>query len=298
MNTRQIRYAVLLSQTRNFSRLAQKLNIAQSALSKQILSLEQELGVKLFDRSTTPLSLTPAGEAFVRDAHTLLYKEDQLIRSMEQYRTGSAGQLTIGITPFRSSYLISNMVKETRKAFPGIKICLQESGSDALRKEAAEGKFDFAIVNLPVDDSIFHVRFLPSDSLTLVMTKELSHLIPMSVEPGNPMDFALCGNIPFIVPGASQEMRQLFDRMCVTANFVPNIAVEVVNLTTAWTLARSGIGATLLPMEFVSRQAPDPSLLFLPVLQAPSTRQPVIITRQDQYLSPATKFAIGQLCSL
>ena len=66
MNSRQLQYAIALSEIRNFSQVAEKLNISQPALSKQILSLENELGVKLFDRATTPLLVTPAGQQFIQ----------------------------------------------------------------------------------------------------------------------------------------------------------------------------------------------------------------------------------------
>ena len=70
MNSRQLHYAILLSQIRNFSQVAEKLDITQPALSKQILNLENELGVKLFDRNTIPLTLTPAGEHSFRKRRT------------------------------------------------------------------------------------------------------------------------------------------------------------------------------------------------------------------------------------
>ena len=80
MNSRQMQYAVLLAETGSFSQLAENLQITQPALSKQILALEKELGVQLFDRSTTPLTVTPAGAHFVAQAKDLLYQEKQLER--------------------------------------------------------------------------------------------------------------------------------------------------------------------------------------------------------------------------
>ena len=134
MNSRQLQYAILLSQIRNFSQVAENLNISQPALSKQILSLESELDLKLFDRTTTPLTVTPAGQYFLQEAQELLYKEDQLLRSMDRFKSGEAGQLVIGVTPFRSSYLIADIVKACRTAFPHIQVKLQEAGTDILRK--------------------------------------------------------------------------------------------------------------------------------------------------------------------
>ena len=83
MNSRQLQYVLLLSKELNFSQVAEQLNISQPALSKQIMALEKELNVKLFDRSSIPLTLTPAGERFVSDAKELLFREEQLKRTME-----------------------------------------------------------------------------------------------------------------------------------------------------------------------------------------------------------------------
>ena len=78
MNSRQMEYAVALSKVRNFSQVSEQLNISQPALSKQIQSLEKTLGVRIFDRNSTPLELTPAGACFIREAEALLEREKQL----------------------------------------------------------------------------------------------------------------------------------------------------------------------------------------------------------------------------
>ena len=139
MNSKQIQYAVELSLDLNFSQTADRLGISQPALSKQILALEKELEVRLFDRATVPMTLTAAGEHFIRRARELLYQEDQLLRSMDAYKSGESGRLVIGISPFRSQYLIPSVVQAVRRRYPGVQVLLQEAGSDQLRREAAEG---------------------------------------------------------------------------------------------------------------------------------------------------------------
>ena len=118
MNTKQIQYAVELSLDLNFSQTADRLGISQPALSKQILALEKELEVRLFDRATVPMTLTAAGEHFIRRARELLYQEDQLLRSMDAYKSGESGRLVIGISPFRSQYLIPSVVQAVRRRLP------------------------------------------------------------------------------------------------------------------------------------------------------------------------------------
>lgn len=297
MNSRQLQYAIVLSQVLSFSQAADQLNMSQPALSKQILNLEAELGVKLFDRSASPLTLTPAGSHFIQEARDLLYKEDQLLRSMDRFKSGESGQLTIGITPFRSSYLIPDIVKKIRDRFPGIQVKLHEAGSDILRKEAAEGKYDFAVVNLPVDESVFDIIPLEKDRLALAVPQELMHLLPENAA-ANPIPFRECSKLPFVVVGQNQEMRRLFDKLCTAADFHPIIAVEAVSLTTAWAIARAGTAATILPLQFVNNEKNHNQLQIIQLQDAVYTRQPVIATRRGQYLSESAKYAFRLLAGI
>ncbi len=293
MNSRQLQYAIALAEERNFSQLAEKLNITQSALSKQILSLEKDLGIKLFDRTTTPLVLTPAGEFFIQHAQKLLYEEKQLFQAMDSFRNGEKGRLLIGISPFRCTYLIPHIVKKVRDQFPGVQVVLHEAGSDILRKEAAEGNFDFAIVNLPVNESVLEITPIEPDKLVLAVPKALASLLPG--QPNDELDFSMCRSLPFVVVGQSQEMRQMFNKLCQSADFSPQIAAEVVGLNTAWALASAGVGAALLPLQFVSHENFNKDVVIYPLKGAVSQRHPVIVRRKGQYLSDYAKYAIELL---
>ena len=293
MNSRQLQYAILLGRIRNFSQVAEQLKITQPALSKQILSLEQELGVKLFDRSTNPVTVTAAGDHFLREAQELLYREDQLQRSMERYRSGEEGELVIGVTPFRSAYLMPSVVAQLRGRFPGIRVRLAEYGSDILRREVVDGRYDLAVVNLPVDDSVLEVTAMEPDQLALVLRRDLLEQVP-ELSGAETAELAQCAALPFVVVSPAQEMRRLFDRLCVRAGIRPQIAVEVVGLTTAWDMARAGVGATLLPLQFVRRSA-GADMVALPLQNVVYSRQSAVVTRRGQYLSEAARYAIELL---
>lgn len=292
MNSRQLQYAVLLSETGSFSQLAQKLNITQPALSKQILSLEKELGLQLFDRNVNPITPTAAGAYFVREAKELLYKQDQLLRSMEQFRQGEKGQLIIGATPFRSAYLLPGMVKQLREKFPGIQVKLVEKGSELLRQDAADGKFDFAVINLPVDEAALEVTPMEQDRLVLVVPEAMAK---GDLEKATKIDFSQCAKLPFVVVGQGQEMRTLFDKLCLRTGVIPNIAAEVVGLTTAWEMTCTGAAATLLPLQFVERSHAHQPLKIIALANDVSLRQPAVVVKRGQYLSPYAQYAISLL---
>lgn len=298
MNSNQIKNAILLSKVLNFSQTAEQLGITQPALSKQILSLEKELGVTLFDREHTPLSLTPAGEYFITQVNDLIYREDQLIKSLSEYNSGKNGSLTIGITPFRSLYMMPELLKKIKAKYPGIKVILQEENSTTLRREALEGKYDFAIVNLPVDSSILNVTPLEPDVLVLAVPNTMLELLPEEcLQCKDYIDFKYTSKLPFVVLSPNQELRNLFDGLCIASDFIPNISTEVVGITSAWAMAKAGLGATLLPLQFVNNQYQNDSFTLFKI-KADYTRQPAIVTRKGQFISKHAQFAIDTLKKL
>lgn len=291
MNSRQMQYAVELAKDRNVSQTAERLGITQPALSKHILALEKELGVKLFDRSTSPMSLTAAGEHFLAQAQDLLYREEQLHRSLEAYKSGESGRLEIGISPFRSLYMIPDVVRQMREKYPDVEVVLHEPASDQLRAEAAEGKYDFAVVNLPVDETVLDVIPLEADAMVLAVPAAMAKGMPEVEE----LDLAACADLPFVTVGHPQEMRRQFDTACTAAQFRPHIVAQVTGLASAWALCRAGVGATLLPLQFVRHYGGPDSVVLYTLRQALPVRQPVIVTRRGQYLSPYAEYAIRLL---
>ena len=295
MNSRQLKYAVELYKEPNISHVAAKLGISQPALSKQIFALEDELGVKLFDRTTNPITVTPVGEHFLKETQKLLYKEEQLLRSLEDFKSGKRGRIDIGVSPFRCLYFIPTLAERLKEKFPDVQIALHENGSDHLRKNAAEGKYDFAIVNLPVDESVLDVIPIESDTLVLAVPEKLCDKIHSYKSGTNNIELSQCSDIPFIVVGPSQEMRQLFEKACAAENITPIISMEVVGLATAWAMCRQGLGATILPKQFIETMSNDEKLKMFTLKHSVHTRQPAIIMRKGQYISEYTKYVISLL---
>lgn len=292
MNSRQLQYAVVLSRILNVSQAAEQLHITQPALSKQILALEKELGVVLFDRSVNPLRLTQAGEFFVKEAEEFLFREKQIKHSMETFKEKGMGRLTIGISPFRAGYYVSDMIKALREKYDGLQIVLHEAGSEQLHRDTVDGKVDFSLMNLPVDEALLDVIALPTEPVVLVLPKPLLSSLPEHCREGE-IDLACCKELPFIALGAKQELRQLFDKMCMTSGFTPYIAVEVVGILTAWSLAKAGIAATVLPQRFVEEKQAGEDVVVCHIQNALTVRRPAIIRRKGQYISKYAQEAIN-----
>jgi len=290
MNLRQMQYAVMIAEAKSFSHVAEQLSISQPALSKQIISLEQELGIKLFDRTATPLALTPAGEFFIRKARHLLQEEEQLLQTIERYKTGENGKLTIGVSPFRSIYLMPPLVQALKERFPGLQIVLLEQNSTQLHKGILEGLYDFAIMNLPVDESQLESIPLEKDTLVLAVPQKMLPCIGREhMESDEPIDLSDCASLPFIALSPGQELRRLFEKLCTLSGIQPAIDVEVTGVTTAWAMVQSGVGAAILPRQMIQNE--NSSVALLPLNQTTYIRQPALITKRGQYISPFAEYA-------
>lgn len=292
MNTKQLEYALTLAQTRNFSQAAQQLNMSQPTLSKQIRALEEELGVQLFDRGSVPLTLTGAGQTFIQEVRELLHKENRLRLVMNSFKDGSRGQLVIGISPFRCSYRIPEVVRKLRDEFPGLQVILREIGSAELHRGAADGDFDLAVMNLPVDEALLSTKLLSPESLMLAVPERFASELGSAADT---VSLEQCKNIPFVVLSGRQELRILFDSLCAAAGVQPQIAAEVVGILTSWSLARAGVGAVLLPDSFIKDQIIDENMRYYKLTQDTLYRRPVVAYRKDRTLSPYARRAIELL---
>jgi DNA-binding transcriptional LysR family regulator len=127
MELRQIRYFNAVAELLSFSRAAEQLHVAQSALSRQIQTLEHELGAKLLDRDRSRVALTDAGKAFLAHSTKLLLQVDIAVTEVRQIARGSAGELVICADWRSDAQLVSNAVEEFRASHPRVEITLHES---------------------------------------------------------------------------------------------------------------------------------------------------------------------------
>ena len=129
MKLRQFKYMIMVAEEKSFSRAAEKLFIAQPYLSQYIQKIEKEIGVKLFDRSCTPLKLTYAGEQFAKKARQILQLDSNLLQQMKDFTEERRGQITLGISPVRGAYILPIVLPAFRDRFPQVEISLYEGTS-------------------------------------------------------------------------------------------------------------------------------------------------------------------------
>ncbi len=291
MNSRQLQYAIILSETRNFSNAAQRLGMSQPAFSKHIIALEEELGVKLFERNTSPLSLTAAGEFFIKKARELLLSEESVIEAMDRYKEGEKGKIVIGIAPFRSLYIMPRLIAAMKERFPEIMVSLIEKPLAELKKDLLDGEMDFAIMNMPVTEPELHAVSLPKDTLVMAIPKKMLCLIDGNETPKRIKNLSKCAKVPFVTVGEQQEMRKLFEKLCAVSDINPEIYASVNGVTTAWEIVKAGLAATLVPRQFAQKEAAIYDIELIEIQQKIYVRQPAVVTREGQVISEHIAFA-------
>lgn len=148
MELSQLRYAVKLAETANYSKAANQLYITQPALSQQISALENEIGVKLFERTTRKVSLTEVGKEFVERAQSVLREMDELGRIVELRRREIRSTLSVGLLSTLSHLNIPEYIMGFRQHYPNIQIEIQIGWSSELITRVKTQELDAAVTNV------------------------------------------------------------------------------------------------------------------------------------------------------
>ena len=142
MNTNQLRYFVTAAECRSFTKAADQFYITQTAITQQIHALEDSLGVPLFDRTSRPITLTPAGSAFLSDARSILDRIDQAVNRIQEVSTGMVGTLRIGYTKGFERSNFSNSLRFFHNKYPNILVSCYRRNTDLLAAGLLKDEYD------------------------------------------------------------------------------------------------------------------------------------------------------------
>ena len=149
MDSAEVKYILTIAEHRSISKAADALFISQPNLSRILINIEKDLGVKLFDRSCLPIKTTPAGEVCVKYCNQI----DALLKSMSADIIGisrhNTPRITIGVPPVRGSYLLPLVLPVFSKAHPDIEVVIKEANSIMVSQMIETGEVDIGIFSLP-----------------------------------------------------------------------------------------------------------------------------------------------------
>ncbi len=244
MDLRRIRHFTVLAQTLNFSRAAERLHIAQPALSVSIQKLESELGTRLFERTPSGVRLTDSGQAALVDARRLLYHGEQLTRAARDATAGTTGRLRIGFVGSAVYGLIPTLVPAFRAEYPDVELVLREDTSARIVQRLEEETLDIGLVRTPLMQPTT-LELLPLQQDRFIAALPRSH--PLAAAPR--LSLAAFADEPFVLYTAADAsgLHSAAMAACQSAGFVPQVAQQAIQVPTVLALVASGLGVALVP---------------------------------------------------
>lgn len=286
MEIRQLKYMLTVAEERSFSKAAARLYIAQPHLSQYIQKLEKQIGVKLFDRSCTPLKLTYAGDKFAMQARQILQMDQNLVQQMKDFTEEKGGSLSLGISPVRGAYLLPLLLPTLKRQLPQVNLTLHEGTSAELEDWLNRGMTDLTILSLPIKSSEFSYEVLLKEDF-LIMAPPMHPLAQCEGDNLHPVPLKLTDlrKEPFILLQKEQALRRIADNLFLQSGYKPNILLETRSYKTAHALASMGMGFTFSTMTVYQTYRSEKTPVRLFTAEPHFTRTLAIVYRKGKYLA-------------
>lgn len=294
MDLRQLRYFSVIAKHSSFRRAADELRLAQPALSQQMHRLEAELGVELFDRSTRPIRITPAGSRLLARSLSILEAIDDTADEMRELATKHRSRLTVGVMQYLTSLEVPDLLADFSRRHPLVDLGLRVGGPEHLCAGLSDGDIDIAMCH---DDEI-SVR-LPLEREHL-RTEEFVVIVPHQDPRATDGSIAIqsLAEAPLIAfkHGAANRV---FSDAFARAGLTPDIAFEGPDMSTVIGLVARGLGAALVARPIAER---EPQVAWLRVAPEPLTREVALFWRSggrrndnniDAFRQSAHRYAHG-----
>lgn len=301
MELRHLRYFVAVAEELNFRRAAERLRVAQPAVSAQIKSLEGKLGVRLFERTTRSVLLTSAGRVFLDEARRVLGAAAQAEQSAHKAHHGIVGTLRLGVIAPATSPRLARVLRHFHQSFPGVQLALMELTSAEQLRRLRAGELDFGLLRPPVNYPELEWRF--ADESPLVLAAPAGHRLTRKRRL-EWKDFDGEGLV-MIQPGQQHGFYDTFLSACASAGAKVHPAQYAHDIQIKMWLISAGFGVA--PTTAALSEVKRPGLVFrplppgLPLVQTVlvwrrQDASPIIQNFRDCFVGAGDQFKTKQLC--
>jgi DNA-binding transcriptional LysR family regulator len=261
---RYLLYFATVAEQQSFTRAAEKLRVAQPAISQQIKTLEEELEVQLLVRTKRSVKLTAAGHAFLREANDILDRVDQSKVEARRAAQGETGRLSIGFNA-GSSLFLPELIRAYRTQYPAVRIHLYDQTPNEQLDALELGRIDMGFTRpLPKTQAgRFVEQVVYRDSVMTVLPDRhaLAGLRKIRLEKLADEDWV------FLNRSSVPELAREFTLLCTKAGFSPRVITEATRMQTVLTMVAAGIGVSLAPSCL--RSFHQPGVTFIPIQPDP-----------------------------
>ncbi|HBQ3809411.1 TPA: tricarballylate utilization LysR family transcriptional regulator TcuR, partial [Salmonella enterica subsp. enterica serovar Senftenberg] len=279
MELRQLRYFVRIIETGSMGSAAQDLDIGVSALSQQMSRLENELAIRLLQRTSRGVTPTNAGLAFYSQAQLALRHADDAILAAREARL--SGHVSVGMAPSTASILGIPFIHAMQENYADVRLHVVESLSGNLERMINTRQIDLAVVFQKDKILRWSARPILEEQLFLIGSHAL-----LAALPDNPITPEQLAGIPLIMPSQGHGLRGRLDAVCQEHALNVEIVAEIDGLALLMRAVRDGLGATLQPGAAISHLDND-ALRVIGVHNPVLSRPNFLVSLSDDELTPA-----------
>jgi LysR family hydrogen peroxide-inducible transcriptional activator len=283
MELHQLRYFMAVARFSSFTRAAEHEHVAQPSLSQQICKLEDELGVRLFDRLGRGVRMNPFGERFQEHGRRVLEEVAGARQDMDEMLGLRRGCVWVGAIPTVAHYLLPRTLAAFAKAHPEISVNVREDLTQSLLGQLVAGDLDLALLSMPVKRPEFVAQPLFNEKLLLAVPSRHRFW-----RRRRPVPFGEVADEPFLLLKDGHCFRDDVLRVCKRCRLNPHVVFEGGQFDTLMAMVAAGAGVTLLPEMARShyRRADVGLLQFLP----PQPARTIGFERhKEKFLTPAAR---------
>ena len=247
-------YFLAIVDNGGLSRAAEVLYLSQPSLSKYVGKLEEELGVQLFDHSSSPLRLTYAGQRYYNYAKRIQSLDRQFEDELSSLRNDESGQIRIGIAQWRGSILLPTLIPAFQARYPHFRIEVLEGRAKQIEAALVQGQVDLCLMNLPshypnqtIQQIIWNERMLlVGNRKHPVVAKAIAQL-PVGADGYRQIDIRFLENEHFISLKPGQNMTVATEQLFAAHSVTPKSTWSTENISTALNMVSRGMGFTMMP---------------------------------------------------
>ncbi len=293
MEFRQLKYFVTVVESGSLSRASTILHVVQSALSQQMMQLEEELGQALLLRSVRGVQVTDAGSTFYRHAQAILKQIDNARTSIQGASHSVRGPVSLGIPTSTGLTTAPVILERVRRELPAVQLTLVEAPSGQLTQMLANGGLDFSFLYHTNSLHGFEIETLLSEPLCLLATAGVE--VHTSAGGDRSVTLETLVQIPLILPRRPNATRLLLEEACKHRGLQLQIVAEADSLDTLGASVVAGLGSTVLTAANIAKLAYVIEAADSTILVEPRIERELLLARSRDFPRTQASEAVYEL---
>lgn len=277
---RQIKYFIEVAKREHVTKAADALHVAQSAVSRALQNLEQELGVDLFIREGRNVRLTPVGRIFLERIQKAVRMIDDAKQVVAEYTDPNCGMVSVGFPSSLATYILPTAISAFRKEYPNAEFQLHQGSYRYLKESVISGNINMAILGpVPMDDKKL--------TGTILFTENIVALLPVNHRLAKEKTLNLndLRDEPFVLFREGFVLRDVVADACKQIGFVPKVSFEGEDIDSIKGLVSGGLGVSLVPEITLVDNLPHATVQ-IPIIEPGIRRSVGLVTPSDRDLLP------------